>query len=55
MTPNLEGLCSIQLSYRAEIHSKAGRRPGRPEGAVEMAAKIKKNGQGAKPFCGSGF
>jgi hypothetical protein len=24
-------------------------------GALEMAAKIKKNGQGAKPFCGSGF
>jgi hypothetical protein len=23
--------------------------------AAEMAAKIKKNGQGAKPFCGSGF
>jgi hypothetical protein len=25
------------------------------ETALEMAAKIKKNGQGAKPFCGSGF
>ena len=37
MTPNLEGLCSIQLSYRAKEPSPAGLRHR------EMAAKIKEN------------
>jgi hypothetical protein len=48
-------LYSAELPGRNSFQSQSPDWTGRPEGAVEMAAKIKKNGQGAKPFCGSGF
>jgi hypothetical protein len=60
MTCCLEGSCSIQLSYRVENcrfcpkvpeHPGRGARGfGRGSGLPEMAAKVKKIGQGSKPI-----
>ena len=57
MTPNLEGLCSIQLSYRAGmfrfglLRTPPESRKGLKKrgGKAETAAKIKKIGEGTKP------